>query len=45
MVPFGHGAWLCDHIPGACRHLDPEEGHLTLAVDRFPQILEELVST
>jgi pimeloyl-ACP methyl ester carboxylesterase len=45
MVPFGHGAWLCDHIPSACRHLDPEEGHLTLAVDRFPRILEELVST
>ena len=44
MVPFGHGAWLCDHIPTACRHLDPEEGHLTIALDAFPKILDELIS-
>lgn len=44
MVPFGHGAWLCDHIPTACRHLLPEHGHLTLAVDSIPQILDELVA-
>jgi pimeloyl-ACP methyl ester carboxylesterase len=44
MVPFGHGAWMAAHCGGACAHLDPEEGHLTLAVDRFPQILEELIS-
>ena len=44
MVPFGHGAWLADHIPSACPHLDPEEGHLTLAVDSIGQILDELVS-
>jgi pimeloyl-ACP methyl ester carboxylesterase len=44
MVPFSHGGWLCDHIPSSCRHLYPEHGHLTLAVDTFPTILEELVS-
>jgi pimeloyl-ACP methyl ester carboxylesterase len=44
MVPFGHGGWLCDHIPTACRHLDPEEGHLTLALDAFPRILDELIA-
>ena len=44
MVPFGHGAWLCDH-PTACRHLHPEHGHLTLAVDSIGPILDELVST
>jgi pimeloyl-ACP methyl ester carboxylesterase len=44
MVPFGHGAWLCDHIPTACRHLHPEHGHLTLAVDSIGPILDELVS-
>jgi pimeloyl-ACP methyl ester carboxylesterase len=44
MVPFGHGAWLSDHIPTACRHLHPEHGHLTLAVDSIGPILDELVS-
>ncbi len=44
MVPFGHGAWLCDHIPTACRHLHPEHGHLTLAVDSIGLIFDELVS-
>lgn len=44
MVPFGHGAWLCDHIPTACRHLHPEHGHLTLAVDTIGPILDELVA-
>jgi pimeloyl-ACP methyl ester carboxylesterase len=44
MVPFGHGAWLCDHITTACRHLDPEHGHLTLAVDSIRDILEELTA-
>ncbi len=44
MVPFGHGAWLCDHIPSACPHLLPEHGHLTLAVDSIGLIIDELVS-
>jgi pimeloyl-ACP methyl ester carboxylesterase len=43
MVPFGHGAWMAEHCGGACPHLLPEEGHLTLAVGRLPDILDELV--
>jgi pimeloyl-ACP methyl ester carboxylesterase len=44
MVPFGHGEWLAAHIPGARPRLFPEHGHLTLAVDSIPRIVDELVS-
>jgi pimeloyl-ACP methyl ester carboxylesterase len=42
MVPFAHGEWLAAHIPTACPHLFEEHGHLTLAVDSLPEILDEL---
>ncbi len=44
MVPFAHGEWLAAHVGGACGHLRPEHGHLTLAVDSLPEILDELVA-
>ena len=44
MVPFAHGEWLAAHIPTACAHLYPEHGHLSLAVDSFPAIVDELLS-
>lgn len=43
MVPYAHGEWLAAHVGGACAHLHPEHGHLTLAVDGLPRILDELV--
>jgi pimeloyl-ACP methyl ester carboxylesterase len=43
MVPYGHGAWLAEHVPTACPHLFAEHGHLTVVVDSFGQILDELV--
>jgi pimeloyl-ACP methyl ester carboxylesterase len=44
MVPLAHGEWLAARVPGARSHLIPGEGHLSLAVTSFGQILDELVS-
>jgi pimeloyl-ACP methyl ester carboxylesterase len=37
-VPFGHGVWLAEHIPGVESHLTSEDGHLTLAEHRVPEM-------
>lgn len=43
MVPFAHGRWLVDAIPGARAHLLPGEGHLSVVVGRIGDILDELL--
>lgn len=44
MVPYEHGRWLCDNIPGAIARLLPGQGHLSLAVTRIGEILQELAT-
>jgi pimeloyl-ACP methyl ester carboxylesterase len=41
MVPFAHGRWLADTVPGARAHLFDDEGHVSL-VRRIDEILADL---
>jgi pimeloyl-ACP methyl ester carboxylesterase len=43
-VPFQHGHWLAEHVPGAESCLSETDGHLTLLVDRFEDVHEWLIA-
>ena len=45
MVPFAHGRWLAAHLPGATAMLLPGEGHLSIAVARFDEVVDELLAS
>jgi len=42
-VPCAHGRWLSSHLPRASVHLEPEEGHLSVALGAIDRMLDELV--
>jgi pimeloyl-ACP methyl ester carboxylesterase len=41
MVPYEHGVWLAEHVPGAESHLFEDEGHLSL-ITQLDRILADL---
>jgi pimeloyl-ACP methyl ester carboxylesterase len=41
MVPFHHGQWLAEHVPGAVAHLEDGEGHFSIAVGALGRMLDE----
>jgi pimeloyl-ACP methyl ester carboxylesterase len=45
MVPFAHGQWLAAHLPSARARLLPGEGHLSIAVERFGEVVDELLAS
>jgi pimeloyl-ACP methyl ester carboxylesterase len=45
MVPFRHGEWLAAHVPGAKARLLPDQGHLSITVGRFGEIVDELIAS
>jgi pimeloyl-ACP methyl ester carboxylesterase len=43
MVPYAHGEWLAANVPSARSRLRPAEGHLSIVVGGFEEILDDLL--
>ena len=44
-VPFAHGEWVAAHVPGAQARFRRGEGHLSLVVGCYPELLDGLLAT
>jgi pimeloyl-ACP methyl ester carboxylesterase len=45
MVPFAHGRWLAERVSGATPRLFGDEGHLSIAVGKLGDIMDELIAS
>jgi pimeloyl-ACP methyl ester carboxylesterase len=44
MVPYAHGVWQAQRVPGVSAHLVEGEGHLSIGVGAVDPMLDELVA-
>lgn len=44
MVPFSHAKWLAGRIPNVHTRFLPDDGHLTIALQRVPEVHAWLLS-
>jgi hypothetical protein len=43
-VPFSHGRWLAEQLPGVDAHIELYVGHLSVRVGRFGAMLDDLLA-